>query len=367
MGSSIPAAAGDFGFALQAAKIGKGGTFTVGDYEWYRAEANSVRMDLIQDDQVLPPEVSPIISPRGAFKDGEFGAGQVDMLPRLEHAMGILLFGLMGAVSSVTGVNADGDVLATAYTHIFKFDTSPYKIPWMVARRLVPGSGTGIQGDNFFDCKLTNLRLTVPGRGKASVRATFVGRDVEQEENPTWTWDYGYEDATSTPAPLNGFVKIEGTEYPVTAAVVEVDNGVTTPAQERIIGSPNPDDFVPLYRVATIRFVYKWTDNTLYKLLRNGGTGLTWEELPEIFTTVGANRALEISVPAPLKISGTEPYDLRLRVNAMTIGIDGPIELAGAQILQQAFTATALVPATGDYLNFVLVNKHPSYAFSYTI
>lgn len=368
MGSSVPAQAGDFGFALQSAKIGAGGSFVPGSYTWYRAEANSVRMDLIQDDQVLPPEVNPNISPRGAYKDGKYGAGQADMLPRLEHAMGILLFGLMGDVSSISGVDADLVTVATAWTHVFRFATPAYKIPWMAIRRLVPASGgTGQLGDTIFDAKLTNLRITVPGRGKVGIRATFVGRDVDQAEDPTWTWDQDYEDPTSTPAPLDGFVKIEGTSFPITAAVIEVDNGVSTPAQERVIGSPSPDDFIPLYRTATVRFVYKWANDGLYKSLRNGGSGLTWDELPKIFKTVGSNRALEISVPAPLKITGSHPYDLRLRVNAMTIAPDGPIELAGAQLLQQAFTATALVPVSGDYLNFVLVNKHTSYTFAYTV
>jgi hypothetical protein len=71
-----------------------------------------------------------------------------------------------------------------------------------------------------------------------------------------------------------------------------------------------------------------------------------------------------------LKITGSTPYDLRIRGNSLVIGIDGPIELAGAQILQQAFTATLLDPqAGGQYVTFVLSNAQTpaTYDFAYSI
>lgn len=367
---STPAQAGDFGFALQAAKVGKGGTFTSGDYVWYRSEALSVRMDLIQGDQILPPEVGPIIVPKGAFKDSRYGAGQVDMIPRAELGLGILLFGAMGAVSSVTGVDPDGNSVAGVNTHTFRFASNAYTIPWMALRRMIPGATTSDNlGDSFYDAKMTNLRLTVGARGKVSTRVTAIGRDIKQEVNPTWTWDHDYEDATATLESGAGFIKIAGTEYPVTAAVVEWDNGVSTPNQEMTIGDYSPDDFIPLYRTLSIRFVYKWKDSALYRLLRNGGSGTNWTNLPYLFQTVGNSYALELAVKTPKKITGSTPFDLRIRGNNLTIGIDGPIELAGGQLLQQAFTATVLYRTGYDYADFVLANAQPNsaYNFSYTI
>lgn len=368
MAGSVPAAAGDFGFALQNAKVGEGGTFNAASYTWYRADPVSARIDLIQGDQNLPPEVRPTITPIGAFKDGLFGAGQADLIPRMEHGLGILLFGLMGAVSTVTGVNADGDSVAGVNTHIFRFASTPYNIPWMAFRRLLPSSGgTADHGDTIFDAKINNMRFTVGNRGKAALRLTMVGRDVDQEENPSWTWDQDYEDPTTTPDTGGGFIKVAGIEYPMTGAVVEFDNGVSNPNQERIVGSYRPDDFIPLFRICTIRFVYKWSDNTLYKLLRNGGSGLTWSSLPYGFAT-GSDYAFELSMPSPAFITGTERFDLRVRGNRGTMGIDGPIEIAGGQLLQQAFTITVQQPLDGsDYLNWVLVNDHASYNFSYTV
>src|SRR5688572_21055843 len=182
MGSSVPAAAGQFGYALQAAKVGASGTFTPGSYTWTRSEALSARIDLLQGDNVLPPEVHPIITPKGAYKDSLYGAGQADIIPRLVKGLGILLFGLMGDVSSVTGVTADGTAVVGANTHIFKFASSAYKIPWMAFRRLIPAPNeTGQLVDSIFDAKLTNMRLTVGARGKVAARLTMVGRDVLQE------------------------------------------------------------------------------------------------------------------------------------------------------------------------------------------
>ena len=367
---SVPAQAGDFGFALQAAKVGSGGTFTPASYTWYRSEAISVRMDLIQGDQILPPEVGPIIVPKGAYKDSVYGAGQIDMLPRAELGLGILLYAAMGAVSSVTGVDPDGNSVAGVNTHIFRFASNAYTIPWIAMRRLIPGATTADNlGDSFYDAKLTNMRMTVGARGKVSTRVTAVGRDIKQETNPTWTWDHDYEDATATLESGAGFIKIAGVEYPVTAAVVEFDNGVTTPNQEMTIGDYHPDDFIPLYRTMTIRFVYKWKDSALYRLIRNGGTGVAWTNLPHLFQTVGGDYGLELAVKTPKLIVGTTPFDLRIRGNNMTIAADGPIELAGATLLQQAFTATVLYLSGSDYVDFVLANAQPNsaYNFSYTI
>lgn len=367
---SVPAQAGDFGFALQAAKLGSN-SFVPGSYVWYRSEAVSVRMDLIQGDQILPPEVGPIIVPKGAYKDSRYGAGQFDVIPRLELAFGALLFAAMGAVSTVTGVDPDGNSVGGVNTHIFKFATSSYSIPWLALRRLLPGTTTADNyADNFYDAKLTNLRLTVGARGKAAARVTAVGRDILQQSNPTLTWDHDYEDATSTPDAGAGFVKIAGTSYPITGAVVEFDNGVTTPTQEMVIGGYTPDDFIPLYRTCTVRFVYKWADAALYKLIRNGGSGVTWTNLPYLFQTVGNVYAFELAVKSPKKITGSTPYDLRVRANNMVIAPDGPIEIAGAQLLQQAFTATFLYDTNGGhYIDFVLANAQPNsaYNFSYTI
>lgn len=369
MGSSVPAAAGDFGFTLQPAKIGDGGTFTPASYTWTRSEAVSARIDLIDGDNILPPEVSPIISPKGAYKDGYFGAGQADILPRMQMALGVLLFGLMGAVSSVTGKDADGNAVSGVNTHIFKFGTSSYTIPWMAFRRRIPSANAASDLiDNIFDAKLTNMRITVPSRGKVATRITMVGRDIVQTENTVLTWANNYEDPTAIPESGAGFLKVAGTEYPITGAVIEFDNGVSTPNQERVVGSFTPDDFIPLYRTATIRFVYKWSDDSLYKLIRNNGTGLAWSNLPHLFDTVGNVRGFELSVPSAKMITGTTPYDFRIRANSVTLAVDGPIELAGGTLLQQAFTATVLIPTDGSsYIDFVLVNGQSSYAFVYTV
>lgn len=366
---SVSAQLGDFGFAIQPSKVGRTGTYTGSGYKWYRMDPLTVRMDIIQGDQVLPPEVSPDIVPKGAYKDGYFGAGQADLIPRLQNSFGALLWGLMGNASSVTGKDTDGVSATNVNTHIFSYNPSDKADqPWMSFRRLIPGKVAADRyGQTFFDAKVANARITIPQKGKLMARITMVARDVDQEENPTWVWDVDYEDTTSTPQSDQGYLKMQGTEFPITGAVFELDNGLTTPDQERIIGDPRPDDFTALYRPATLRFVYKWEDPSLYQQVFNGGDGLTdWDPLPKIFSTVGANFAFDAMFETPLTISGSSParkYAVRIRGNSATLAPDGPIELASATLLQQAFTLTIL-KATGNapYLQILLQNGVTGYS-----
>lgn len=367
MAGSVSAQKGDIGFAIQPSFIGKTGSYTGAGYKWYHIDPLTVRMDVIQGDQILPPEVSPDIFPKSAYKDSRYGAGQIDMFPRLQNQFGALLWALMGNVSSVTGKDADGVSVTGANTHIFNFAADRGSQPYMAWRRLIPSStGNAQLTDTFFDAKIANARITIGAMGKIAVRATMVARDFVQAEDPVWTWFQDYEDPTATPESGNGFLKIMGTSYPITGAILEVDNGLTTPNQEMTVGGFTPDSFTALYRTATLRFVYKWSDAGLYETIRNGAPGaVTWTNLPKLWTSVGATLAVEASFDTPLAIAGSSPsrnYELRIRGNNLVIAPDGPIELSGATLLQQAFTATFLKPTSGDYLQFALVNATTGYA-----
>lgn len=364
---SVSAQAGDVGFAIQPTFVGKTGSYTGAGYKWYRVDPLRVQMDVIQGDQIMPPEVSPDIFPKSAYKDSRYGAGQADLYPRLENGFGALLWALMGNVSSVTGVNADGSATSNVNAHVINFAADRSYQPYMAWRRLIPAyTGSAKLGDTFFDAKIANARITVGAMGKIAVRVTMVARDFVQAENPSWTWFQDYEDPTATPESGAGYLKIAGTEYPITGAIIEVDNGLTSPNQEMTVGDFTPDDFTALYRTASMRFVYKWSDPGLYEAIRNGSSGATtWTNLPKLFQTAGANFAFEASFQTPKVIPSSSPatnFELRIRGNNMVIAPDGPIELVGATLLQQSFTATLLKPTSGDYLQFVLVNGTTSYA-----
>lgn len=358
---SVPAQGGVIGLAVQASKIGDGGSFTPGSYTWIKFKAPRVMMDIIQGDQIFPPEVGGGIIPTGAYKDSMYPAGQFDVIPRLERSLPLLLKAIMGNASSVTGKDADGTTVAGVNTHVINFNpTTDYSIPWIAVRRMIPGATAS---DNFgqtaYDCKLSSLRLTVPAAGKLAARFTMVGRDVHQEENPSWTWDNAsFEAFQSSPDAGRGYLKIGGVEYPITGMVIDFNNSLTTPQQEMIIGSFHPDDYVPLFRSMTLRFVYKWANPDLYQQIFNGGaSSTTWDSLPFLEDTSGADFAFEASFQSPGNIGVTStPYELRIRGNRITIAPDGPIELQGGAILQQSFVATILEPDTGNYCQFLVTN-----------
>jgi hypothetical protein len=368
---SVPAQGGLFGFALQAAKIGRGGTFTVGDYTWYKVRAPRVSIGAIQDQQVFPPEVGGIIVPTGAYKQAKFFAGDVDLIPRLEESIGVLLAATMGNVSSVSGEDADGEAVTNLYTHIFNFDpTSSYELPWMAVRRTVPGAeAADTHGEVGYDCKVANLRLTVPQMGKVAARFTMIGRDFLFENNPTWTWtNADFEAHDSTPDVGRGSFKIGGVEYPLTGAVIDMVNGLTTPRDEMIIGDFSPDDFVPLTRAMTIRIVYKWEDAELFRKIYTGtANGTTWSSLPFEVDT-GGNAAFEAVFEAPANVPTTSPaspYRLRVRANKVTWAPDGPVELRGGTIVQQQFIGTVLEPEGSlDYADIVVENGYAGTNYS---
>lgn len=363
---SVSAQLGDAGFAIQTAKVG-GGSFDGSGYKWYHIDPISITMDIFQGDQILPPEVSPDLFPKVAYKDSRYGAGQMDIYPRIVNGFGALLWGLMGNVSSVTGKYADGTAASNVNTHIFNFAANRGAQPWMSFRRMIPAAtGSATLGQTFYDAKIANARITIAAMGKIMARLTMVSRDASQEENPAWTWTQDYEDGNSIPESGSGYLKIAGGSFPITGAILEADNGLTTPNQEQTVGNFTPDDFTALYRTATLRFVYKWQDPNLYEQIFNGApASTTWTNLPKLFQSVGANFGFEASFKSPAVIPSSSPatnYELRIRGGNVVIAPDGPIQLSGATLLQQSFTATLLKPASGDYLEFILVNGQTGYS-----
>lgn len=368
---SVPAQGGLFGFALQAAKVGRGGTFTVGNYTWYKVRAPRISIGAIQDQQVFPPEVGGIIVPTGAYKQARFFAGDVDLLPRLEESIGVLLAATMGNVSSVTGVDADGEAVTGLHTHIFNFDpTTSYELPWLAIRRSVPGATAGdTHGEMGYDCKVANLRLTVPQMGKVAARFTMIGRDFAFDDASTWTWENAeFESHDSTPDVGRGTFKIGGVEYPLVGAVIDMVNGLTSPRDEMIIGDFAPDDFVPLTRAMVIRIVYKWEDPELFRKIYTGtADGTTWNSLPFTVDT-DSDHAFEAVFETPGDVDSTtpsSPYRLRVRANRVTWAPEGPVELRGGSIVQQQFVGTVLEPATGlDYADLVVENGYDGSNYS---
>jgi len=365
---SIASQGGIFSFAVQAAKVGKAGTFSHGDYDWYQMRAPRVAMGTVQQQTVLPPELGGVLTPTGAYKAGYFFAGDVDMLPRAEGDFGWMLLAAMGSVSTVTGVDEDANAVVGLNTHIFSFDPAdPSGQPWCAARRLTPGVTTGENfGEAGFDCKVNMLRFTIPAAGKIVAKIQMVGRDIELDDASTWSYANSFESGQSIPDAGGGIFELNGVEYPIVGATIDIANGLSTPQQEAIIGDFRPDDFIALFRSMTIRMVYKYENSELYRQLLTGTVdGTAWSPLPYELVTDGAGHAFDARFEAPIDIGATNyPYKLIVRANRVVWGVEGPPELAAGGIITQALVGSVVTPDSGAYVEVVLVNDQADYVVS---
>lgn len=366
---TITAQNATFSFAPQDAKIDEGGSFTIGDLDWYRHKALAVNMGPIQNQPTFPLEVGGAIVPTGAYKSAKFYAGTVSMLPRLEGSMGWLLQGLMGDVSSVPN-----QPVASVNSHYFRLNPSNHGYtPWMALRSFLPGGpldGSEDFGEAAFDCKVTNLQVAFPNQGMPTFTFAFQGRDFVQDRDPAgWTYENTFEDADSCPVVGNGSLSINGSgftaaEIPAVGAQLNLGSQFTTPDQEMIIGQFTPDDFVRLSFATTLRFFYKYENSGLAQAIFNGSpTGETWTPLPYFLETNGNNYALDLYVQSPGFVTGSTPYGMRFRANRATIAKVGPTQLAGGAMVIEEYIATVQEPASGDYLQLIVENGESSYSW----
>lgn len=366
---SIPAQSGIWSFAGQVAKIGTAGTFTASSHTWHKMRTPRVTMGPVQDQQVFPLEVGGEMVPQGAFKQALFYAGDVDIYPRLEDNIGWLLQAALGDVTTSTDEDSDGNSVTGLNTHLFAFDSaSDFTLPWLASRVEIPGVSAGYDsGEIGFDCKINGIRLTVPQMGKLGMRLGLQGRDIVFDNSPnSWAYDNAsYEDVTTTPDAGRGTFKLGGTEYPITAMSIDMVNNLTTPQQEMIVGSFNPDDFVPLTRGVTLRFQYKYQNDDLCRLLYTGSAdGTEWSSLPYELSTVGNDYAMDAIFLSPKNIGATGmPYMLRIRANKIVIAKDGPTQLQAGNILLDSYTVTVVQPSSGNYIEFLLENDASAYAW----
>lgn len=368
---STPAQSSIVSFAKQAAKIGRGGTYNVGDYTWYKFNTLENGLGTVQDQQVFPPESGGPLTPRGAYKQQKFFGGTVTIIPRLESTLGFLLKAAMGSASTVTGHTADGAAVVGVNTHIFRFDPSDAAgQPWMTVRRHIPTPGSSNYfGEIGFDCKVGLFDLTIPAMGKLVARVQMVGRDVTYDSaSNAWTYaNATFDDELTSPDSGRGFFKIGGVEYPSMGASFQLMNGLTSPQQEMIIGDFAPDDFIALTRGAQIQFVYKYENADLYRTLLGGVSNATeWSSLPFVKDTAGATYAMQARFETPGEIVTGYPYALEIRANKVTVAVTGPIELQPGNIITQTFVLTVLTDKNSaiDYLQFIVENDEPAATYA---
>lgn len=369
---SVPSQQSTFSLSPQNAKITDDGTFAVGSHTWHRFLINRIGGLSQQMQTVLPPENGSVIVPKGSYKFGAFVQSQLAFIPRLEGNIGWLLQACMGDATSVADANytASGFVETNhvgVNAHVFRFDPSDSSFqPWIAVRRTVPGDT--VMGEVGYDSKVTDLTFTVPGAGLIQATAGILGRQFFQEDPSGWSYAAPFEGSDSVPMSGRGFVKIGGTRYPITALQVSINNGVTTPQQEMVVGSFHPDDMVALSRQVQLRIVYKWHNPELYRRVLNGGpSALDWDTMPFVTQTAGVTPAFEAEFGSAGEIGAADDqaYKLKFFANKVSWLLDqGGVELAAGDILQVPFVGTVEDVGDGsDYFVIAVENGVSNYTW----
>lgn len=329
-------------------------TFQYSNLTWWRFPSRDVDYTEVQMQDVLPLEIGITMTPKGAYKSGVSVAGGGTLLPRLQDSIGTLLLASLGQASTVVNGGVG--------THTFKFNTNEIDIPWIAARKMIPGRdnilGQGIIG---FDNKVNLLRTTVAATAPVEMMVQLLGRVPVPDSHPeVWTGQ-SFEDFTGVPLACKGLFKLPTvaglpTPLPVTQVVVEMANVTTTPREEMIVGSYNPDDVVPRTRAMTFRFIYKWKDPTLWGMLfSNKLRADTWSPTPFISTSSGGQYAVDLLVQSPFNIPGTTtPYSLEIQANQV-FWQSNPIRMRAGDIVVMEVIGTVLYQSAG-YVQFVLTN-----------
>lgn len=380
---SVPSQGGLFALAPQNGRFGDANqdNFVSANHTFHKMRATRVAFGTQQNQQNFPFEVGGTIVPTGSFKSGVFAAGDVDFIPRVENVLGYILRAALGNMTTtedamwdpITGTDTNGGAVTNINTHVASFDPAGSFIqPWMAIRVFIPGSNaSNAYGEEAIDAKVNALRLTIPAAGLLQATASFVARTPKYPSAAdvnAWTYGNEFENSLSVPHAGRGEILIGGEEYPITAATVELMNGLTTPQQEQVVGSYYPDDFVALNRMSQIRIVYKWENPQLWnRILTGQPVGETeWQSIPFQQDTQGSTKAFEATFYSPGEIPDSDdgngnpqPYMLKVIANRVVWSIDqNGIELQPGNIIQVPFVGTVLEPEDGlSYIDFVMHNN----------
>lgn len=259
-----------------------------------------------------------------------------------------------------------GSYTALPYAHLFTMAPNQALLGWLNLRKWIPGSlSNNALGETMLGCKITGARLTIPASGIVTARMEFQGRKSVYTPNPGWDTDAGYwdsthgdyEDTTSVPigSAVGGFVQLPtGVTAIVTSLIVNWANNVSTPEQEKIVGSPFPDDVVALSRAMSIQATIKWKDPDLFNQIYTGAAaGGSWVAKP--FTS-----DFVATVLAPNDIPGAAAgvkYQLDVNADNVMWNCNGPITLAGADLVMMPIIGTVVkANAANPYATFKLYN-----------
>jgi hypothetical protein len=348
---------GVYGFGPQSEKGTVASTF-------YRHKASDVDLGIQDDTRLGPAEVGGSPVPSFAYKAGYVPAGGASIFPRLEDTFGWLAYGILGSVTTTTGDGVGENPPVGVNRHKFHFATDEGYVPWMSARKLIPG-GVGVDalGETYLDMKMIGFGLNLVNDAPPSVRVDMLGRDFALADPTGWSWGNTYETFESIPvgAAVGGFFKVpsfSADELPLVGAAIAIQNAPQDIRQEKVYGSPQLEDVTIVQRQVTIDAMVKWSDPTLYRsILTGSGSGTAWTASP--WTS-----DFDVLAVTPGNISGfSVPYKLRMQAATVVWQVNGGIRLAGNQSLMMRLQGTVIEPSSGDFASLTLDNEVAAYSW----
>jgi len=393
MSSTVTAMTGIFGWGLQFSDVcsismkcgDKAGISTEWDkYKpggsdnatepWYRHKALNVDAGIVDDTRVSDAEVGGTPYPTGAYKASEFFGGGGTLQVRLEDAFALLLYALTGFASDMGAVDVEGNAVASVASHQFRFraDTAlnSVSLPWLAVRKYLPGAAAGEDIEEIgVDCRLASLRIAIPQSGVMVATPAFIGRKGIMADSSFDNWN-DFDAFDSLPISTQGHFKLHdegtvapfgtgvGTEYPALGIMLDFANATTMPQQEMIIGDYHPDDFAVLQRRLSIRWMYKWQDDVLYRQIKaNAGTGASIEWSPLVYKS-----AFELLLESAASIPTTsQPYQFYVHAPSVNWQSEGSPRLAGGGMLAIPMIGTVLEPTSGDYAEVRMCHDDVAY------
>lgn len=352
-------------FAPQATAVGDG-TFNHSSYQWQKVRVISDNLGAQIRQQEFPPEIGGLNVLSAEYRDMLVAGGMLGFIPRFERSFGNILYGLMGDVSTVANKDADGATATGAYTHIFKFGSTAYNLPFMAFRRMIDHTNpANVLGETIYDAVIGGMQLQMPAVGKGAAQIQVIGRRTRKDRNVKSTWTYvnsTFEDPTTTPDAYLSDVKI-GSQVMDKAVQLSFNftNGVNA---ERLMhmGSIYADGFIAEQRALTTQLVYRYEDPDYYQKVLTGSVSGT-APMPEVFEeiTSGGTFALSANLRTGRQIasSGTN-YNLRIRANRVSWQV-GSLDLGAGNLVFVTLVGKAVLPTSGEFAEFLLTNAQTSY------
>ena len=258
----------------------------------------------------LPTEAGQSIMSRGQYKTGFWGAGPMNLVPRLDQNIGALLLALLGKDTYTADTGIAGTATGCSL-HELSFNTAEEDLPYFTVRRRLPHTVVANRlGEIVADNRLGNAELSFPAVGPMTASLDISGRGVTFDNNPSWVGaTYDNDDAFALMVDPSSKVIVEGAELAATNAVITINNNLIPADQMRVTGSYAPKDYPCTGRAASVRITAFLEDYELYsRIFTNGAFGDSMPWSSQVY-----KGDVDIRAFSPLKF-GTAPDEFQYAI-----------------------------------------------------